>query len=183
MRIFEDKILTPVLLQRFALEANFEDGDGRHYALIQRNNGDLMSHHPYSPSLDPIQLMWAAEVLKLINKELHHDGAWVVCFTHPIPPQLSSVIDDSPKHWQYGRYCLIWLDEDGDPQFTQEWVAGENADFRTFGHVLEAGIVSTAQKCEASWSLWQHAMRKVIKPKEGQTYKRAQGQRAPSARH
>jgi len=179
--IREDLVLTPTLLRRFELEAQFEGGDGRHYALIRRDDGSLLSHHPGSLPAVPDQLMWADDMLRLLNRELHHDGAWVVCFTH-IKPQPIDCVLYNPQHGDYGRYCLIWLDQDGDPQFTQQWMEGEG-ELRDFADVILAGRGSTAQKCETSWQLWHEMMRKVLAPKEGQTFKRAQGQRAPSTRH
>lgn len=184
MRLADEGLLiTPTLLQRFVLEAEFEGGDGRYYALIQRANGDMLSHHPGSPMLDTAQLLWAIEVLRKLNRELHHDGAWVVCFTHPAPidPSTFAVIEN-PKRWAYKRYCLIWIDQDGDPQFTQEWVAGENSDFTHFAHVVLAGTDSTMQKCEASWLTWRTMMREVLDPQQDQLYRRARGEAAPSAR-
>jgi hypothetical protein len=42
-RLTEDKMLTKTLLQHFALEAEFEGGNGQFYALMLRDNGDLMA--------------------------------------------------------------------------------------------------------------------------------------------
>jgi hypothetical protein len=117
--------------------------------------------------------MWGADVLALLNRELHHDGAWVLVFTHPIPPKLAVHL---PHHIEYGRYALIWIDEDGDPQFTMEWARGDSAGLIDFAAVVEAGIHSTAQKAETGWQLWNHHMRKVLAPKDGQLLKVAQGQ-------
>lgn len=181
-RLPYDKLISITLLRRFELEANAERGGQQYYALMLRDDGDLVAHHPFGPQLDPAQMIWAADVIRRLNKELHHDGAWVVCFTDPLPVLLETVLSAPPKHAEYGRYCLIWLDRDGDPQFTQEWVAGENSGFLCFADVLLAGIVSTMQKCEVSWGIWREAQ-DVIDATEGQTFKKAQGQRASSAVH
>jgi hypothetical protein len=177
----EDLVLTPTLLRRFELEAEFEGGDGRHYALIQRNDGSLLSHHPASPAVEPFQAIWAANVLRLLNRELHHDGAWCVVFTHPKPPKLENIFQDA-KHAQYARYVLLWLDRDGDVHIPFEWMEG-TCELRTFSDIMIAGVVSTAQKCELAWEIWHDTMIKTLEPREGQTFKRARGERPSSARH
>lgn len=180
-RLTFDKLVTPLLLRRFELEAVNERDNPRYYALILRDDGNLVAHHPLGPQLDPAQMIWARDLLQKLNKELHHDGAWVVCFTDPEAPTFENVLAP-PKHVEYGRYCLIWIDQDSDPQFTQEWVSGENADFVDFADVLLAGINSTMQKCETSWMTWRTSQ-DVIDHAAGQKFKRAAGERAPSSTH
>jgi hypothetical protein len=179
-KLADETLITPTLLHRFELEAGEQQGQGGYYALIRRSNGDLVSHHPFAPGAEPHQLMWAAEVLGLLNRDLHHNGAWVVVFTHPKRPSLETVLHQ-PRHAEYARYALIWIDADGDPQFSQEWSENES-EMRDFADVMLAGIHSTAQKCEASWQAWKLMMLDVIGPREGQTYKKAKGQRPASMR-
>jgi hypothetical protein len=183
-RLAERLMVTPTLLQRFEEEARFEAGDERYYALMQRDNGDFLSHHPFGPTLDIEQLIWATQMLTLLNREMHHNGCWVIVFTDPVQQQLPHVLANPAKHWMYGRYALIFLDEDGDPQFSQEWVAGTTSDYGKWSDVVEAGIFSTAEKCAHSWALWHQHMRVVLEPSRarGELIKRAQGERAPARR-
>lgn len=173
-KLADDILITPALLRRFHAEAELEGGDGRYYAIVRCQDGKILAHHPGAPLLMPEQALWAGDVITLLNRELHHDGAWVVVFTHPIPPQLDHVLHD-PRHWEYGRYVLLWLDRDGDVQIPYEWVKGES-ELLDWADVMLAGIECVGHKCEGAWQTWHMLMRQVIDPQEGETYKRAQGQ-------
>jgi hypothetical protein len=180
--IADDDLLTPALLRRFEAEAYLEGGNGQHYAFVRLSDGRLLAHHPGSPQIIAEQTMWADDVLHKLNRELHHDGAWVVVFTAPGAAADGCAIFAQPGYIEYARYCLMWVDKDGDVQFSIEWVRNES-DLLDFTDVLMAGIESTMAKCEAAWETWV-MQRKVMDPQQGQTFKRAKGQ-APSsiARH
>jgi hypothetical protein len=141
--------VTPTLLRRFAVEAEAESKLPHYYAIVLRDDNDVVAHHPFGPQLDPAQMIWARDVLVGLNKELHHDGAWVVVFTDPLPIVLQTVLHNAPTHMEYGRYALIWIDSDGDPQFTMEWINGENSGFKDFADVLLAGIALDHAEGEA----------------------------------
>lgn len=178
-QLADEKLITPELLQRFRLEAAEEGGHAdAFYALIRRSDGNFLSHHPAAPNLDPGQLLWASRALTRFNKELHHDGAWVIVFTHPKPLSTLS------KHAEYARYVFLWLDADGDVQFPMDWKENET-ELLDFADVVIAGIESNMAHAEESWQRWHLLMRVVpdIKPGKGQTYKRAQGEKAPSQTH
>jgi hypothetical protein len=181
MRLDDDTLITPALLQRFAAEAGLEGGNGQYCAFIERSNGDLLIHHPFAPAAVAEQTMFAADVLRKLNRELHHDGAWAIVFTDPKPPEPGVAIYASP-HTEFARYALLWVDPDGDVQFAVEWVRGES-EMLDFDEVLLAGIEYTMQCCENAWAMWKVAMREVIDPAEGQTFKRAMGQMPSSTRH
>jgi hypothetical protein len=87
-----------------------------------------------------------------------------------------------PPHWEFGRYALTWLDKDGDPQFTQDWMEGSSSERRDFVSVLLQGIIPIAQMAEAAWQAAAE-MRGVLELKAEQTFKQAAGQSAPSTRH
>ncbi|MER8967710.1 hypothetical protein NKI25_18645 [Mesorhizobium sp. M0808] len=158
------------MLRRFEREAVLEGGQGWHYAIMQRDNGEFIDHNPGSPELAPDQMMFARDLLSLLNRDLHHDGAWVIVFTHPVPGNSVLLI-----HAEYHRMCIIFVDADGDPQFTADWVHGESEEL-DFADVMLSGRESWGQRCESAWQLWKKLMVEVIDPAEGQTFKRAQGQ-------
>lgn len=179
-KLTDETLITKALLQRFELEAAEEGGNQyAYYALIRRSDGNFVAHHPNMPHLDPMQLMWAASALTRFNAELHHDGAWVLVFTHPKPP---SILIADPKYVECARYVFLWLDADGDVQFPMDWMENET-ELLDFADVVAAGIESNMQHAEESWQRWHHLMRVVpeIKAGKGQTYQRAKGERAPSA--
>jgi hypothetical protein len=181
--ISDDLLLTPALLLRFEGEAVLEGGNGQFYAFVRFSDGKLLCHHPGSPPIVAEQIMWADDVLRSLNRELHHDGAWVVVFTAPQPLAdgaditTNAFIYAQPDHVEYGRYVIMWLDADGDVQFSMEWVKNES-DLLDFADVLFAGLQSTMDKAEGCWQMWHTHMREVLDPQEGQTFKRARGQRA-----
>lgn len=177
----DDTLITPTLLRRFISEALLEHGDGRHCAFLLRSNGNLVRHNPASPDIVPEQTMFADDVLRRLNRELHHDGAWVIVFTHPNPTPPGWSIFTQPRT-EYRRYVLLWLDADGDVQLPIEWVEGES-DLLDFAEVLAAGIDSVLNLCEGAWTMWHLHMREVIDPQPGETFQRARGERAPSARN
>ncbi len=174
-KVPDERLVTPFMLRRFIREAEAEGGDGRHYAVLQRSNGEYLDHNPHSPELAPDQALFARDMLRLLNRELHHDGAWVMVFTHPVPCSILML------HAEYRRFGFIWIDADGDPHFTVEWQQGEGEEL-DFADVLNSGRESWANRCESAWEAWKLLMVDVIDPAEGQTFKRAQGQR-PVAVH
>lgn len=179
----ETKIITPTLLRRFELEADGEDGDGRYYACILRSNGELIVHHPGAPGIAAEQSLWAADVLKLLNREVHHDGAWVVVFTHPKPSMFDNALLASNMHAQYARYVLLWLDQDGDVQIPVEWMEGTaDASLRDFADVMIAGLECAGEAAEYAYQSWHTLMVEVLDRRPGETFKRAQGEIAPSSR-
>jgi hypothetical protein len=175
-KLDDNVLITPALIQRFENEGVAEGGDGRYYAMVRTSDGNIRVHHPGYPNISPDQKIWAIDMLNMLNTVLHHDGAWVVVFTN---------IDvlGPPKRAKYDRYAWVWVDADGDPQFTSDWVEGHGeADLRTFADVAKAGIVSGVDRCEAAWQQWRFS-RKVLDLSQKQTFKRARGERAPSSVH
>lgn len=179
--IDENKIVTPTLLKRFEAEAESNYGDPAYYACILRSDKDLMVHHPFGLPASPEQLMFAADGLRFLNRELHHDGAWVIVFTDPKPPQLETAIH-MPTHVEYSRYVFLWLDADGDVQFPMEWEEGGGGDLDDFADVLIAGLQTLGQHAENAYKMWTEAMR-ALDASPAEQFKRALGERAPSARH
>lgn len=179
-RLKEVNSLSPALLRRFKAEAEHGGGDGRYYGIILRDNGDLLVDHPEGQSPAPEQVVWAGQVLKLLNKELNYNGAWVLVFTHPKPPTTDNVLWDSSRHAHYARFVLMWMDEDGDVQIPIEWMEFES-ELVDFPEVIGAGYEAFADMAAHAHEMWA-LQRQALDLKAGQTVKHAQGQ-ARTAMH
>ena len=179
----DDLLITKTLLARFAAEGVHMNGDGRQYGFIRRDNGETTTWNPYSPEIIPEQTMFALDVLNKLNRELHHNGAWVMVFTDPKPADTGGLAMLARSgQAEYSRYVIMWLDEDGDVQFPIEWVENE-CEPHDFAGVLVLGIENIVGLCEGAYELWHLHMRQVLEPKEGELYKRAQGQLPASYRN
>ena len=173
-RLDESVLITPSLLRRFQAEAEFEGGPGAYYAYIQKSDGAWLVH-PMGPHPSAEQALFALDMLPLLNKEFHHDGAWVLVFTHPkpYPPGALIAVDDRPG---YGRFLFMWMDEDGDIRFPVE------CDDTDFTNVLASGAIHWCEQCETAWQVWHYNVVEVLEPRPQEQFKRALGERPPSAR-
>lgn len=120
----------PAIRNRLLAEASFEcdhgvsdkkiywvvvpEADGKGGHIVLRN----FEPKPFVPDPHEMQEMMATDLQMLLQKNLHHDGAWIVGWTHP--PQASSFLHLEGGDNVWGRLIMIWLDEDADPKFTVE---------------------------------------------------------------
>lgn len=170
-RMDDDLLMTPALSRRFAAEAEYEGGPGLYWGVVQRSNGVVLPVRKGFQAHEH-QQMFAFDMVAALNREIHHDGSWAVLFVNPPPLDPMQVIEKDPKV-EYDKFVILWVDPDGDPAFPVEC---EEPMWR----VLECDLPHWIQQCENAWEAWRLAMREILSPREGQTYKRAQGQRAPS---
>ena len=175
----DDLLLTPALRQRLDLEAVPDHmGEVSQYpwfAWVQRTNGEChkFANQPIFPAEQ--QQLFALDLTRLLNDELRHDGAWV---TGWVQPQM--FVEDLGMYAQglrlqrtFGKCICIWLDEDGDAQFTIEIVEPM---WRIERALMDAWI----EQAEDGWQKWHRLMRQELKPNQDQLFKRAQGQTTPS---
>ena len=159
-------LTTPVLIRRLSLEAD----EGPFWVLGTYSNGKRFALLPEKPIPPPVeeQKVFASDMVQMLNEDLHHDGAWFVGFTNPLDPVIPFLAST-----YYGRFFFLWIDQDGDPQFTIE-------NDEQFWQVLQAGPDEWLGHAETSWQQWHLMMRKVLAPSEHQTFKRALGEKPPS---
>lgn len=175
----EDLMVSPTLQRRLAHEAEFDNGTpGGIWFVLRRQSGAMVAVKG-KPSLvapHPAQQMWAMDMAQALNKHLHHDGLWVVGFTNPPPNAImflaGQALDAEPI---YDRWIILFVDKDGDPQFTIE-----NDD--DFNVTLLRGPDDLIEECEVKWQAWHEHMRDNLGKKavQGATFARAQGESAPS---
>lgn len=146
-----------VLRDRLNMEAGFEGKNGRaskpHFWVTapeaDSKRGCIVLKNFRESEFDiaphPVQQQFARELQAHLQREHHHDGMWIVGWTHP--PEFANLIRiDGDNVW--GRLIMIFLDEDADPQFTTE-------SERLIADMVEDGIIYYGNMASASWEEWQ----------------------------
>lgn len=185
----EDKLLiTKATQKRLNLEAE-ADGDmpapnpPLWYAVMETEAGiqHVESHHVWNhhamvvdrPRPLENQIVWAECLVRLLNKHVGFDGSWLVEFTHY--PDLGTCLSVDPDlNWR--RIVLIWMDKDGDVQFSSEITD-------PFVHVISTQPEHWIEQMTEAYENWKDIMKKSFeKQKKAFTYNEAQGEVAPSSK-
>lgn len=133
---------------------------GSWWAAIQRTSGAVHRFESNMLVLPTVeQQVFLMELLRRLNREIHHDGRWIVAWTHGNQ-----------------RWIAMWVDPHGDIAFTMD-----NED--RWEEVIKQPMLYWVGDCEGSWTAWHHSMVTVLNPAPEAEYKRAQGQRPPSTLH
>lgn len=125
MKITDAIWKSPIITERLAFEARIAESAKPHYWFVvptgrsRRDATVLKNYTPGVLDIDPheIQQIFARDLREALQKDLHHDGIWAVGWTNP-PSSGEVVATEGDNVW--GRLAILWLDEDGDPQFTFE---------------------------------------------------------------
>jgi len=170
MAQFKDEYLGSLLVrQRLMLESENTNAvlTGYWAVAVQGDGRQVVMQAGTRSVPDYMQQTFARDMARALNSAIRHDGSWLVLWTHPC-------FDDGQERVvDFNMWHFLWLDEDGDPQFTID-----NED--PFWLALANGELHWLEQAEYAWSQWNLMMREVLAPTEGQTYKRAQGQ-APAS--
>lgn len=165
----EDHLLLPLNLERYSTEAFSGEGLGTYWVCLQRDSGLFVSRmndgNMVAPA--PDQQMFAQDLVKMLNKEICHGGRWIIEWTHP--GEFHSVEGVGTFTRTYERWLMMWMDEDGDIQFSVEneepmWV------------IMANGPMHWVGQAEDAWEQWKLIMRDALAPTEGQLIHRAQGE-------
>lgn len=153
---------SPVLLERMAAEAAFEGAEKPHYWFVVPQ-GDTKREEIILKNFDEnflhvapheLQQDFAKKLREMFQKEIGHDGIWMVGWTNP-PSSGQAVAIDGDNCW--GRLVFIWLDEDGDPQYAFD-------SFRPFISMLQEGAEYYANLAETAHDAWKQEFgKKAVK--------------------
>lgn len=140
--------MSSALSRRVYVEADEREA----WMAVMRSNGEIRikCNSPAHPHMS--QSLFAIEMLRDLNKRIANSGAWTVGWCHG-----------------YTRMILIWMDGDGDPQFTVE-VDDRIAD------IIKAGVDHFTAQCYEAWAKWCWSQ-DILDLKPEQTFKKAQGER------
>ena len=171
-KIEDDLLVTSTLRERLQEEADMMTGEAnsKWWAGFIRSNAEFRQF-PMMYVADYSEVMVAENLLRMLNKELHHDGAWIAQWIPVVSLEHHYLTGN-----QFGvRLNAIWIDEDGDPQFTVEF------DQDAYG-MAAYPLLGWISQCADAWGLWYKHMREILAPNDNQLFKRAKGQKRISAR-
>lgn len=158
-KLDDNLLVTPALQARLQSEADNMTPDatnkGAWWVGLERTNGDF-KHFSYGYTADAGEVVVARDLVKTLNREIAHDGAWVV-------------------QWCLGGRHLnaLWLDKDGDIQFTVEFEEDAYGMAETkLGHWIE--------QCDEAFQYWHKMMIQALAPSPEQLFQKAKGQKNPS---
>jgi hypothetical protein len=178
-KLDDETLITADLLRKFIAFAGEDGGDDTHFALMQKADRQFLAHNPGSPELDPVQMVYSQKLLQRLNQDLHHDGAWVLLWSHPGHYAAFMHVPGA-----YSVMNLIWVDRDGDAKVRLEWVAGQNEDVIGIIDLLLQGELPMCDQAETAWLMAQELLRATLdigmNGGNDVTYRRALGEAAPT---
>lgn len=151
MHRIDDQLLdTSFLNRRLIMESN----DGKAWILKQDREG-AVHVRDNGLTVHVTQQAFAHRLIRILNKEVWLDGAWVVGWTHG-----------------GNRLMIIYIDADGDPQFTIE-------NDEPVSVIMSVEPLKYAEDAWDAYHLWKEN-RKALDLRPDETFKRAQGEKPKS---
>jgi hypothetical protein len=146
---------SPAIRKRLEAEARFEGSHKPQYWMVapQADTQDgcviLRNYEASIFNVDPheAQTHFAKELQTTLQTGFHFDGIWIVGWTHP-PSDSQAIRADGDNVW--GRMIMIWLDEDGDPQYTVD-ITDEVVE------ILRNGIMYYCMLCDQANHIYTEA--------------------------
>jgi hypothetical protein len=157
----DDMILsTNALMERIVLEAQ---GQPFKAAITLKGGEQMWTGDGNLPTF--VQRVFAFDLASKLNREIGYGGAWIVMWIHPQAAQ-GIILQNGVN---YSGLRILWIDKDGDPQFTVE--ADETTDM-----FMEKGWHYWVEQCEDAHGYWRHQL-EVLELSPNQSYKRSKGER------
>ncbi len=156
----DDKLLsTQLLLERIEIESC----SGPFKFMVPLSNGRI---EIAGPGKDPVwtHRLFGSKIVEYLNHEINYDGAWILIWIKP--ENNSSII--LPDGVSYTEIRILWIDKDGDVQFTVE-IDDD------LSEMVKLGYHYWVEQCEDAHGHWRH-QRKVLDLVDGQSFKHAQGE-------
>lgn len=166
----DDTLLAlPAMRMRMDYEAELSGNQAQWVAAYTTKDGEERSFFPLvAPKPDVFCSMFVYDMLKGLNKELHHDGAWICGMF--LPETLQEHVETFQA--RYRKFIFMWVDKDGDIHVPVEI----DEPLET---ILSAGPDVWASQCEAAWHTVQE-LNRTLDARSNDQYKRALGEKAPS---
>jgi len=164
----DNRLSTNAILDRLNYEAVSADGDGKWWACLRLEGGQIitrMSKGNETP-VTTEQHAFASTMVSGLNYEIHHGGQWIVMFTNPGEVRYNDRGEIGAR--VYNRWCFLWMDADGDIQFTIE-----NDTDRVEAY-MAVPVDGWLKDAEDAWLHWHRSMRQVLDPKQNQLIKVAE---------
>lgn len=175
-RCFDDELYrSPALAEHLANYALGDGGEGHFWAVVMRTGGELVSirSNPFTAPPDEPQRVFAQDMCRALNAQIHHHGAWIVAWTHP---RLDGRLVLPLTGWRYDRWHFVWLDADGDPQFHVD-------NDEPFAETVGAGMAHWLGQAEEAWQRADMMIHGVLDVQPHQRFMAAKGERRPQPPH
>lgn len=167
MQITDDMLFSKALRERLDMECALTTdfvAPQRWYAVKVLRDGKVVIERNYDPAIKvaslvtpdpaPTQMIWAEEAARILNKEIAHNGAWLVGFTHP--PGMGDLLRIDPR-FDWRRIIKLWIDETGDVAFTADIID-------PFWMVMQRPVTHFIEQSEQCWQKWHLLMKQAIDP-------------------
>ncbi|CAB4144177.1 hypothetical protein UFOVP469_16 [uncultured Caudovirales phage] len=142
----------PPIVQARLREDLDETVEGAWWSFVIYDDGRaaLVPQSPFAPRPPLSAEARMMEIGVMLNRELHHNGHWVVA-------------------WADGQINILWRDGDGDLQFVDTFD-------ETWARIRRWPATTFVQSAERAWQRWRdHTLTAELK--RGEMYRRALGER------
>jgi len=153
----EDVYKSMIIRDNLIIEAHFEGKNGRAskpYFWVTVPEADTkrgcvilknFKESEFEIAPHPVQQQFSRELQAHLQREHHHDGMWIVGWTHP--PEFADLIRiDGDNVWS--RMIVCYLDSDADWQFSIDFE-------RPVAEMIEDGVAYFGDQASNAFETWR----------------------------